>query len=136
MLVRVFETLAIPAKGPTLLKKNALTAIAMLLVLAFALGVVGCESHDNRLVGTWAPTSSGLTWTFAADGSFMQTGSGTPGGLPNRSGTYTLSGNDLTMIVKSPQGSVTTTATVDFVSKDEVKVALGGMLPLTFSRKK
>lgn len=117
-------------------RKSLLFSLVLLVALALVLGAAGCsKSQGSKLVGTWVLSSgSGLTWQFAADGTFTQ--KSTAGGFPNATGKYTLSGSNLTMTLTGSGASAPTTATVDWVSNDQVKITLGGMSALTFNRQK
>lgn len=119
-----------------MLLKSAFASLAV-LALVCALSVAGCQSQSNRLVGTWAPSSgSGLTWQFTQDGKLVEAAPSTAGTFQNVKGTYSLSGNTLTLTVPTKGGgSVPTTLTIEWVSDNEFRISMGSM-PLTFTRQK
>jgi uncharacterized protein (TIGR03066 family) len=118
-----------------MLRKLLLPLLALAILLA--LGITGCSqpSHiDSKLVGSWSPsTSPGLVWQFNADGSFVQKSAAAgKGGLPNTTGKYTVTGNDLSMTLDLKGKTVTTAATLDWISDNQVSVSVSGMTPIIF----
>ena len=66
-----------------------------LLLLVFALGFASCQNNSNSLIGTWtgnAPLIGETSYTFASDNTVTTRMLGI-----TVSGTYTVSGNSITM---------------------------------------
>ena len=120
-----------------ILRRSSLTALIVVLVaLVCLLGLAACKSQSNPIVGKWAvsmggqqPGSGGPTWQFTQDGKLIQSG----GGMQNTTGTYTLSGNTLTLTTTVNGSPSASPLTLQWVSNDQFKIMMGST-PLTLTR--
>lgn len=119
-------------------RNNLIVLIAVLVALVCVLGLTACKSQPKGLVGTWsvsmgsAGSGSGLTWQFSPDGKFTQ-----GGGTQSVPGTYSLSGDTLTLITTVNGNTATSPMTIKWVTNDQFTAVIGGMGgTLTVTRQK
>jgi uncharacterized protein (TIGR03066 family) len=121
-----------------MLRNRILISLTLVVVLALGLGLVGCGKSgvSGPIIGSWSPKSQPSTvWQFDSNGTFTQKNTG-GGKLPGATGTFTISGQNLTMVLGGSGQPVTTTATVQFPSNNEMDVTVTGMGALQFTRVK
>lgn len=119
------------------MRRSSLTALIVVLVaLVCLLGLAACKSQSNPLVGKWAvsmggqqPSGGGPTWQFTQDGKLIQSG----GGMQDTTGTYSLSGNTLTLTTTVNGNSSATPLTLQWVSNNQFTITMGST-PLTLTR--